>query len=249
MNPFKTINNLPGIYFLKRKIKSFRKNKIKWENTIIQHRGSMADLGVIDQILKKNDYDLTRLARYQEIVNFYERCDRPLIIDAGANIGISTIWFGTKFPKAKIIAIEPQSDNFSLLSLNTKNFNVKNIHGALSNQRGTIKVFDPGHGEWGFRTGRNENNCVEEVNSYDINTFLEPTLNPFIMKIDIEGAETEVFEQNTDYFQKFPLIIIELHDWMLPKSESSRSFLKWHSSQSRDFVYINENIFSISNEF
>jgi FkbM family methyltransferase len=243
------LNNLPGIYFIKRKIKSFKKNKYKWGGVIIQHRGSTADLGVIEQILIKKDYDLVRLNRYQDIFEFYEKCDNPLIVDAGANIGISTVWFGTQFPKATIVAIEPQSDNFSLLSLNTKNFNVNPIHGALSNRCGTIKVFDPGHGEWGFRTGQHEGGYVEEVSSYDIKTFIEPNLTPFILKIDIEGGEAEVFERNTDYFHDFPLIIIELHDWMLPKSGSGLSFLKWHSSHNRDFVYFNENVFSISNDF
>ena len=245
------LNKLPGYYFIKRKIRSMKNGfyKYKWSDVVIQHRGTTSDLGVIDQILINKDYDLTKLNRYKEIIVFYEKCSHPLIVDAGANIGISSIWFSKKYPKAKIIAIEPQSDNFSLLSLNTNGLNVTPIHGALSNQCGTVKLFDPGHGEWGFRTGLNTNGYMEEVKSYDINTFIETDSTPFILKIDIEGAEAEVFESNTKKFHQFPIIIIELHDWMLPKSGSSRAFLSWHCSQNRDFVYFNENIFSISNEF
>ena len=37
-----------------------------------------------------------------------------------------------------------------------------------------------------------------------------------LIKIDIEGGESELFEKNIEWIEKFPLIIIELHDWMLP---------------------------------
>ena len=70
---------------------------------------------------------------------------------------------------------------------------------------------------------------------------------PFLLKIDIEGAEEELFSQNTDRLAAFPLIIIELHDWMLPGRASSRPFLRWHAEQDRDFVLAGENVFSVRN--
>src|SRR5262249_4668764 len=43
------------------------------------------------------------------------------------------------------------------------------------------------------------------------------------------------------------LLIVELHDWLLTKSASSRKFLQCISQLDRDFVYIGEDVFSISN--
>jgi hypothetical protein len=68
---------------------------------------------------------------------------------------------------------------------------------------------------------------------------------PFIAKIDIEGAESELFSKNTDWIDQFPVVIIELHDWLLPNENSSRNFLQCVSSRARDFLYKRENIFSV----
>lgn len=244
------IENLPGYFFMKNQLKLLRREKrtYEWNGLTIRHRGTTADLGVIDQIFIKEDYDLKRLKRFKELVDFYEQCADPLIIDAGANIGISTIWFAKKFPKAKIIAIEPESHNYSLLQDNVKVVNANPFHGALASERGFLKVLDPGHGEWGFRTALDGDGFVEEVKAFEIGDFLKSESTPFILKMDIEGGEAEVFSKNTSDFNKFPLIIIELHDWMLPRSRSSQPFLAWHVEQNRDFVYINENVFSISND-
>ena len=55
-----------------------------------------------------------------------------VIIDAGANIGISTIYFANRFPNAKVIAIEPEESNFELLKINCENYpNVKLVRAAV----------------------------------------------------------------------------------------------------------------------
>lgn len=217
-----------------------------WNDQVFLHRGTQPGFGVIEQIFTNKDYDTNKLARHQDILSFYESCSTPLIIDTGANIGASSVWFSSTFPRSKIIAIEPQKDNFDLLSKNTENkTNIKTIHGAMASQCGTIKLFDPGHGEWGYRTNQNGVNPIAEV---DTSNLIPANSTPFILKMDIEGAEAEVFSKNTETFEEFPLIIIELHDWMLPKQKSSFAFLKWHCTQDRDFVYIGENIFSIANK-
>ena len=68
------------------------------------------------------------------------------------------------------------------------------------------------------------------------------------VKIDIEGFENELFSKNTEWIDNFPIIIIELHDWMLPKTCKSSNFLSSISKKNRDFLYSGENIFSIKNE-
>jgi hypothetical protein len=67
------------------------------------------------------------------------------------------------------------------------------------------------------------------------------------VKIDIEGFEEELFSKNTEWVDKFPLLVIELHDWMLPRDRTSAHFLTLIATLDRDFVYIGENVFSISN--
>src|SRR6201993_1535558 len=72
---------------------------------------SHADFGVYYQVFINKDYDLARFAFGQRIVDSYESLvgqkKQPLIVDAGANIGASAVWFATLFPKSKLVAIEP----------------------------------------------------------------------------------------------------------------------------------------------
>ena len=69
---------------------------------------------------------------------------------------------------------------------------------------------------------------------------------PFIAKIDIEGFEDDLFSKNTAWIDRFPLLIIELHDWMLPWKSTWRNVLSAVSGLNRDFIYISENVFSVS---
>ena len=68
-----------------------------------------------------------------------------------------------------------------------------------------------------------------------------------MVKIDIEGIEQDLFMANTEWIDRFPVIIIELHDWLFPGQRTSSTFLKSIGIRDRDFVYVHENIFSIKN--
>jgi hypothetical protein len=59
----------------------------------------------------------------------------------------------------------------------------------------------------------------------------------------IEGGEDALFNGDTSWLGQFPLVIIELHDWMLPFSGSSRNFIKSIAQYDFDFVHKGENIF------
>lgn len=220
-----------------------------------QLRPNTSDEGVITQVLKNSDYNFRRLRRGAELVAVYDRIaasgKAPLIVDAGANIGASPVYFAYSFPKARVVAIEPEHDNFDLLSANTQGLPVECIRGALASKPGSIDLVDPGEGSWGFRTsssgaGKATNQSVECVTINDIYAS-HTDCSPFIAKIDIEGGEHDLFSANTDWVAKTPLIIVELHDWLLLGSANSRPFLRCISGHDRDFVYIGENIFSIDN--
>ena len=211
----------------------------------IVHRGTQADIAVVQQVFLARDYDLTRLRRHDEIQRFYQRCARPLIVDAGANIGASSVWFARTYPKAIVKAVEPHPGNFAVLTKNVSGLNVTSKCAAVAPRPGVLRLLDPGGGDWAFRTGDSEGVDLGEVPALTIESLIEPGEEPFICKIDIEGGEADLFESAV--FSRFPVVVIELHDWMIPKGRTSQSFLRWHVQQDRDFVYINENIFSICN--
>ncbi|MBX9758821.1 MAG: FkbM family methyltransferase [Beijerinckiaceae bacterium] len=218
----------------------------------VHHRDVAADVGVINQIFASQDYSLKRLKRGEELNDVYSGFvgagRQPLIIDAGANIGASAVWFGLEFPKALIAAFEPDRKNFKLLKQNSRGLMTELHRAAIGSKDGFADLFDPGEGEWAYRTQTSETGLIQQIG---LNRFVRDKvgagLAPFICKIDIEGAEQELFSGETDWLDLFPLIIIELHDWLLPGQATSRNFIRAMSARDRDFVHIGENIFSIRN--
>jgi FkbM family methyltransferase len=218
------------------------------------HRGTPEDIGVLRQIFADESYSLQRFDRWSGLRRYADLSTlgaRPLIVDCGANIGASSTYFRLVCPDARIVAIEPEAENFSLLSENTARFaEVRPVNKAIASQPGSLLLYDPGAGAWGYRTGAEapESNLIGEVATITIDDVLRENADavPFILKVDIEGAESDLFATNTEAISRFPLVIVELHDWMLPGEETSRSFLHWHLSERRDLVHFGENIFSLA---
>jgi FkbM family methyltransferase len=219
-------------------------------------RKETTDEQVMKFILVNNQYDLNRLTRVNELLTFARQQEakglRPLIVDAGANIGASAIYFLANLPNALVVAVEPDAGNFDLLSKNVAGLNVKPFHAAISSSPGRARVFDSGTGHWGYRTEvlSESDKRADAVDCLSINDIYQSHASgffPFLVKIDIEGAERELFSANTEWVTRTPLIIIELHDWLLPKDGTSAPFLKCIAQLQRDFIYIGEDVYSVAN--
>ena len=179
----------------------------------ISLRVPSSDIPTYKQVFINQDYD------------FLVETPPKVIVDAGANIGLASVYFANKYPGAMIIAIEPEKANFELLKRNVEPYrNVIPIHSALWNRNETIKLVDPGIGSWGFMT--EETNTSENTLGKFSHTVKPMTLGKIIadyqlnkidiLKIDIEGAEKEVFEDTSSWIGKVEALIIELHEHMKP---------------------------------
>ena len=228
--------------------------KIKNEESLFHFReDSIGDKGVIHQIFLDLDYEISMWEQGRRLIEYHQKISQDhysLIIDAGANIGASSLFFGKNYSNSFVFAIEPDEMNYRLLSMNSGKLNCFNFHGAISSEDGELLLFDPGHSDWGFRTEKIEPNNIfgsRKVQSICpasiINHPAAASAKPLIFKIDIEGAEEDLFSKNTEWMRDFPLIIIELHDWMLPFSGSTKNFLKAVANYEFDFLHRGENIF------
>jgi FkbM family methyltransferase len=220
-------------------------------------RPGSSDSEIIGQIFVDLCFDISKLRRFSSLKDLLStgRASgrRPLIIDAGANIGASSVYFAAQCPAALVVAIEPEASNFQLLVANTKGMSVLPVPCALAATPGRMRVIDVNDGYWAFQTRPVSDDDIrdEDVSCVTINEIFEAHQDqcfPFIVKIDIEGGEKEVFQQNLEWMAITPLIIVELHDWLLPQEGTALPFLRSISRLNRDFVYIGENIFSISND-
>ena len=153
-----------------------------------------------------------------------------VIVDAGANIGLSAVFFANKYPDCKIIAIEPEENNFQVLKMNVAPYpQIEPVQAALWNEDGQISLFDPGLGNHGFQVGRSngkDHGCSNSVPAVSVGSLLKrPGFAPIdLLKIDIEGAEKEVFENSAAWIGQVNGIMAELHDRIKPGC--TEAFLK-----------------------
>jgi FkbM family methyltransferase len=223
------------------------------------YRQGSCDETVIRQIFGDHVYALNRFRRFPEILEHLERKRgetglRPLIVDAGANIGASSVYFSLNFPDAVVVSVEPEPANFQLLARNASGLPIEPQLAAVASERGRMKVVDPGELYWGYRTvavAEGEPSEGLEVPSHRMNDIYANFASqcfPFIAKIDIEGGEGDLFSANTEWVARTPILIVELHDWLLPKQGASAGFLRSIAGLDRDFMHYGENIFSIAHD-
>jgi FkbM family methyltransferase len=206
-----------------------------------------SDLPVINQIFNQKVYALDGWKHKELLEKYYNnqyQTSKPLIVDAGANIGASSVYFSTSWKRSFVISIEPEKYNYSLLKLNTVGQSILPLEGAIGSEIGTMYLNDPGYGDVGFRVAESGD---YEVTVYSMDQIIDLGKKhgaaPFICKIDIEGGELELFSKNTEWINMFALIIIELHDWMLPMQGSSKTFIEAISKLDFELLHKGENIF------
>ena len=218
----------------------------------VRLRESTSDWMTFDQIFLDEDYDLRPLSRYGELAALYKRLCRegsPLIVDLGGNIGLSPLYFSAMWPEAQVVTVEPDEQNFTLLAENVgQRKQIDTILAGAASRATRLKIIDPKAGKNAFRTETSSVGLIPGITVTEILTnYCAKGCIPFAVKIDIEGVEAELFSDSTDWINEFPLIIIELHDWLFPGKRTSTNFLRAVSGLDRDFIYLDENIFSIKN--
>jgi FkbM family methyltransferase len=198
----------------------------------IKVRPWTSDLFAFEQVFSNGEYE------------FSIDIKPKLIIDGGANVGYTSIFFANKFANAHILAVEPESSNVALLRENALPYpNVEVIQSAIWNKTTHLKVKDVGLGNWGF--------IIESTNSNDPEAFVAMTIQDLIkyscfetadiVKLDIEGSEKEVFSENYEsWLGDVSILIIELHDRM--KEGCSDTFINAVNKYNFNVEQHGENI-------
>ena len=164
------------------------------------------------------------------------------------------MYFSKLFSNSKIILIEPDLLSFNFSKKNIKSTNFERINFAISNEKKQIGFYSDLNDNRASKINENSNvkiNCLtinDVVKKYSDQNFF-----PFLIKIDIEGHEKELFKSNFEWINDFKIIIIEIHDWMMPNQNNSYTFFKsisdiMNKHKKRDFLISGENLISIRND-
>jgi FkbM family methyltransferase len=216
-------------------------------------RAKSSDVAVFEQIFVRREYDMENIAQARDLALKEAASESRLtIIDCGANIGCSVVWFATQFPGAHIVAIEPEAENFKLLLHNIRELpNVRAIRAAIWSKKTEVVISNPNTSEWAYQTSAlesapplNDETQAQPIPTVTIDELLQPGFDGrCIVKIDIEGAESALFTEYHDWLDKVDVLSIELHDYLFPWRGTSRSFISAMSARPIDYVWHGENLF------
>lgn len=174
-------------------------------------RVQSSDFIVLRQVMADREYELAAATT------------PSVIVDAGANIGVTSVFYANRYPGARIFAIEPERSNFEMLVKNAAPYqNIVPIHGALWSKSTSVAVCDPEkYNHWGVRVSEEPSVVTTQAFSVaDLMRQYELT-SIDILKLDIEGAETEVFETSDQWIGKVGMLAVETHDRFRPGCSSA----------------------------
>jgi FkbM family methyltransferase len=151
-----------------------------------------------------------------------------VIVDAGANVGLSSVFYANKFPHSRIIAVEPEPSNYEMLLKNAAPYpGITPVHAALWKENGALNLFDTGAGNTTFQVTETADSKGTHGAGRVRAVTLESLMADYgleridLLKIDVEGAEKEIFEHSSAWIDRVGLIAVELHDWIRSGSGES----------------------------
>ncbi|MEK6477325.1 FkbM family methyltransferase [Catalinimonas sp. 4WD22] len=155
----------------------------------------------------------------------------PKIIDCGANIGMSILFFKKIYPSCHILAFEPNPNAFHLLEKNIKDNKVENVilkKIGLSNKSGSINFYlseNKGSLLGSTNSNRGGNNILK-IQTSTLSSYIENKSYDLI-KMDVEGAEQEIIDDlvATNQIRNSKTYIIEYHHRINKEASQFSKFL------------------------
>ncbi len=171
---------------------------------IIGLRDGETDLSIFEQIFLLDD---CALPPTREPIRY--------ILDAGAHIGCSSLFFADRHPLARILAVEAHVGNHAQLVANTVHVSaIRTLHGAVYHRNGPVGIANPGDRPWGFQVS-DQPDDGSPLLGHTIPELMRLADFPRIdlLKLDIEGAERKLFDHDgAAWLRGVRIMIVELHD-------------------------------------
>ena len=175
-------------------------------NEIIARTGT-TDIKLVEKIFFQNEYPALAELR------------PSTIIDAGANVGYTSLYYHRLFPMADIICVEPESANFEILSRNVSGYpKIHPLQAAVWSKRISLRLSNPQDESYSFRVAADLQHA-SNISGLTITDIIQKNhwRTVDLLKVDIEGAEKEIFTEGS--YEWLPLVkclVIELHERYAP---------------------------------
>jgi FkbM family methyltransferase len=134
------------------------------------------------------------------------------VVDAGANIGLFSVYYAVHCPDSRIIAIEPEDSNFEILVRNTSAYpNVTRIKKGLWGETCKLRILDKFSEKWSFTLIPDSEGDIPAICMNEIFDQIENLGQNILVKMDIEGADQYVLENNLEWLSRVSNLYIEIH--------------------------------------
>jgi FkbM family methyltransferase len=148
----------------------------------------------------------------EQIYRFKANTERPYILDCGANIGLSVIYFKQLYPQSIIVAFEADRSVFETLRKNVQSFgydDVEFVNRAVWN--GETELNFTSDGADGGRLSVPADHPTQVVKTIRLRDHLDHKID--FLKLDIEGAETAVLQDCADRLSNVEALFVEYHSF------------------------------------
>jgi FkbM family methyltransferase len=164
------------------------------------------DVPVLEEIFCHGNYHCVAAAGLASI---------NLVVDLGANVGMSVRFWNQHYPAAKVIAVEPDPTNMALLALNVEAAQmlerVKMLQAFVGGALGEA-VLVGGDGEWACRMAETDGQRHRAVRVLTMREVLDGERGDIdLLKCDIEGSEREVFQNCASWISRVRNLVVEVH--------------------------------------
>lgn len=224
--------------------------RVWWSAAGVRHRllirSRDSDVFVGSQVLGWREYEIdpARTAALNALADDWKQAGaEPVIVDAGANIGLSALFFASTFPGVTVIAIEPGAATFDVLVENVRaQPSVIPLRAALWSSDAGVELETTDSGSWGTRTVEAAGPNLVPSATMDQVLASVPNARLLLAKIDIEGAERQALSVGASALPDAPVVMIESHDWMFPGHGSLVPLLAAKAGREVDVLVNGENL-------
>lgn len=234
------------------RVKPIRMVRYKALEKPVYVRLGSPDLWVLDELFMGDEY---------KAVVRTDLGDVRQIVDLGANAGMSIRFWLNRWPDAKVIGVEPDDQNIEVCGLNAGQHrggaNVSLVQACVAGHERAV-ILDRTHHESMYAmtevssAAKQTPETGDTISALTLPTILErcnalPTID--LLKVDVEGAEREVFESCAPWIGRVRFMVLEIHppysvEQLLSDCERNGrrfSIIDRHPSPPNEIVFLKAN--------
>jgi len=176
-------------------------------NRVFPFHMRRSDIFTIAEIMYERQYDLDTALP-----------ERPVIVDAGANIGVACIWLLANNPGATLVAFEPAPDNFAFLKQNLEHIEGVTLYQeALGDHAGTVELHLATHGAVHSIVDVGVGSETVSVPMVTLGDRLDShsITHVDLLKLDVEGSELDVIQGLGERLDNVDTVVGEVHEHLV----------------------------------